>query len=65
MLEYNLANILAVNEILVAFDNEESMYEFEYDEFWEKQMFGIKSLINVNLEKLQNQMLWNYAKSIY
>ena len=36
MIEYNLANILALNEILVAFDKEESMYEFEYTELLHK-----------------------------
>lgn len=36
MIEYNLANILALNEILVAFDKEESMFEFEYAELLKK-----------------------------
>ena len=36
MIEYNLANILALNEILVAFDKEDSMYEFEYVELLRK-----------------------------
>lgn len=43
MIEYNLANILALNEILIAFDKEDSMLEFEYvdllrktDEWYQK-----------------------------
>ena len=36
MIEYNLANILALNEILIAFDKEESMLEFEYAELLKK-----------------------------
>ena len=36
MIEYNLANILALNEILVAFDKEEFMFEFEYAKLLKK-----------------------------
>lgn len=52
MLEYNLANILAVNEILVAFDNEESMYEFEYDEFLRKTDVWYKKFDKCKLGKV-------------
>lgn len=33
MIEYSLANVLAFNEILCGFDNRESMYLFEYNDF--------------------------------
>jgi len=36
MLEYNLANILAFDEILREFDARDSMYVLEYNEFAEK-----------------------------
>ena len=52
MLEYNLANILALNEILVAFDKEESMFEFEYVELLKKTDEWYKKLDKFELEKL-------------
>ena len=51
-LEYNLANILALNEILVAFDKEESMYEFEYDALLKKTDEWYKKLDKLELGKL-------------
>lgn len=36
MIEYNIANILALNEILSAFDKQDSMYVFEYNELLRK-----------------------------
>ena len=52
MLEYNLANILEVNEILVAFDNEEFIYEFEYDEFLRKTDVWYKKFDKCKLGKV-------------
>ena len=52
MLEYNLANILALNEILVPFDNEESMYEFEYAELLRKTDNWYKKLDKYELDKV-------------
>lgn len=52
MIEYNLANILALNEILVAFDKEESMYEFEYAELLRKTDEWYKKLDRLELGKL-------------
>ena len=52
MIEYNLANILALNEILVAFDKEESMYEFEYDALLKKTDEWYKKLDKLELGKL-------------
>ena len=67
MLEYNLANILALNEILVAFDKEESMYEFEYAELLRKTDDWYKKLdLNgfSNLVLLSSQEIDKY-KEIY
>ena len=52
MIEYNLANILALNEILVAFDKEDSMYEFEYTELLRKTDDWYKKLDRLELGKL-------------
>lgn len=52
MIEYNLANILALNEILVAFDKEESMFEFEYSELLKKTDEWYKKLDRFELGKL-------------
>lgn len=52
MIEYNLANILALNEILVAFDKEESMFEFEYAELLKKTDEWYKKLDRFELGKL-------------
>ena len=52
MIEYNLANILALNEILVAFDKEDSMYELEYVELLRKTDDWYKKLDRFELGKL-------------
>ncbi len=52
MIEYNLANILALNEILVAFDKEETMFEFEYAELLKKTDEWYKKLDRFELGKL-------------
>ena len=52
MIEYNLANILALNEILVAFDKDDSMYEFEYTELLRKTDDWYKKLDRFELGKL-------------
>ena len=52
MIEYNLANILALNEILVSFDKEESMFEFEYVELLKKTDEWYKKLDRFELGKL-------------
>ena len=52
MVEYNLANILALNEILVAFDKEDSMYELEYVELLRKTDDWYKKLDRFELGKL-------------
>ena len=52
MIEYNLANILALNEILVAFDKEDSMYEFEYVELLRKTDDWYKKMDRLELGKL-------------
>ena len=49
MIEYNLANILALNEILLAFDKEDSMYEFEYAELLKKTNDWYKKLDKLEL----------------
>ena len=73
MLEYNLANILALNEILVAFDNEESMYEFEYAELlrktddWYKKLDKCelgKVLVEVKNKKIITEEFVNYLDEI-
>lgn len=73
MLEYNLANILALNEILVAFDNEESMYEFEYAELlrktddWYKKLDKCelgKVLREVKIKKIITEEFVNYLDEI-
>ena len=52
MIEYNLANILALNEILVIFEKEEFMYKFEYAEFLKKTDEWYKNLDKLELGKL-------------
>lgn len=52
MIEYNLANILALNEILLAFDKEESMCKFEYTELLNKTDECYKKLDMFELGKL-------------
>ena len=52
MIEYNLANILALNEILVAFDKEDSMFEFEYAELLKRTDEWYKELDRLELGKL-------------
>ena len=52
MIEYNLANILALNEILVIFEKEEFMYKFEYAEFLKKTDEWYKNLDKSELGKL-------------
>lgn len=52
MIEYNLANILALNDILVAFDKKESMFEFEYDELLRKTDDWYEKLDKLELGKL-------------
>ena len=49
MIEYNLANILALNEILVAFDKEDFMYEFEHAELLRKTDDWYKKLDRLEL----------------
>ena len=56
MIEYNLANILALNEILVAFDEEESMCEFEYAELLRKTEEWYKKLDKCELGKVLNEI---------
>ena len=73
MLEYNLSNILALNEILVVFDNEESIYEFEYAELlrktddWYKKLdkweLG-KVLRDVKIKKIITEEFVNYLDEI-
>jgi hypothetical protein len=52
MIEYNLANILALNEILVAFDKEEFMFEFEYAKLLKKTDEWYKKIDKLELGKL-------------
>lgn len=52
MIEYNLANILALNEILVAFDKEEFMFEFECAELLKKTDEWYKKIDKLELGKL-------------
>lgn len=52
MIEYNLANILALNDILSAFDENESMYVFEYNELVEKTEEWYKKLDKSELGKI-------------
>ena len=56
MIEYNLANILALNEILVAFDNEESMFVFEYSELLKNADEWYKKLDKFELGKILNEI---------
>ena len=56
MIEYNLANILALNEILVAFDREDSMYEFEYAELLRKTDEWYKKLDKCELGKVLKEI---------
>lgn len=52
MIEYNLANILALNEILVAFDKEEFMFEFECAKLLKKTDEWYKKIDKLELGKL-------------
>lgn len=52
MIEYNLANILALNEILVAFDKEEFMFECECAELLKKTDEWYKKIDKLELGKL-------------
>ena len=54
MIEYNLANILALNDVLSAFDETESMYVFEYNELVEKTEEWYKKIDKLELGKLLN-----------
>lgn len=56
MIEYNLANILALNEILLTFDNEESMYEFEYAKLLNKTDEWYKKLDKLELGKVLKEI---------
>ena len=58
MVEYNLDNILALNEILVAFDKEDSMYELENVELLRKTDDWYKKL-----DKFELGMLLENIKS--
>lgn len=51
MIEYNLANILALNEILSSFDKQDSMYVFEYNELVERAENWYKILSKKELGK--------------
>ena len=51
-IEYNLANILALNEILSAFDKTNSMYLFEFNELAEKANKWYEKLEKMNLGKV-------------
>ena len=53
MIEYNLANILGLNDILSAFDNQDSMYTFEYNELVEKAEKWYEKLSGKELGKLR------------
>ena len=52
MIEYNLANILALNEILVAFDKEEFMFKCECAELFKKTDEWYKKIDKLELGKL-------------
>ena len=56
MIEYNLANILGLNEILSAFDNQDSMYVYEYNELVEKAEKWYKFLNKKELGKQQEEI---------
>ena len=73
MIEYNLANILALNEILLAFDKEDSMYEFEYAELlrktddWYQKLDKCelgKVLVEVKNKKIITEEFVNYLDEI-
>ena len=49
MVEYNLANILAFDEILREFDTRDSMYVLEYNEFAEKANLWYSNLSKKSL----------------
>lgn len=51
-IEYNLANILALNEILSAFDTTDSMFLFEYNELAEKANKWYEKLEKMNFGKV-------------
>lgn len=54
MIEYNLANILGLNEILSAFDEVDSMTVIEYNDLVDKANKWYESLIRRELGKLKN-----------
>ena len=56
MIEYNLSNILALNEILVSFDNSESMYSFEYAELLKRSEEWYEKLSKQELGKIINNL---------
>ena len=56
MIEYNLANILSMNEIISSFDEKESMYVCEYNELVEKAEEWYKKLDKGELGKLLSNM---------
>lgn len=53
MIEYNLGNILALNEILSAFDEVDSMTVIEYNDLVDKANKWYESLIRSELGKLK------------
>ncbi len=63
MVEYNLANILALNEILSAFDKQDSMYSFEYSELSNKTErwyeWLSKKELGKQLEEIKNKEIFN------
>ncbi len=52
MIEYNIANILALDQILSAFDNQESMFVFEYKVLVDKTNSWYDKLIHQELGKV-------------
>lgn len=53
MIEYNLSNILALDEILSAFENKDSMYSFEYKKLVESAERWYEILTKKELGKLE------------
>lgn len=56
MIEYNLANILALNDILSAFDKKEEIYVFEYNELLQKANEYYENLEKKELGKLLGEI---------
>ena len=50
MVEYNLANILAFDEILREFETTDSMFVFEYNEFVERAIFTRILCVTSNIQ---------------